>query len=149
MITDQFIWLFKKALQQLKEELLAYPDEETIWMPGPGIKNSAGHLTQHLIGNLKTFIGNPFANLKYIREREKEFSERQFSRDQLIQLIDETGFVIEKALLLRTEDFFKQNYPPGIIEIRADQTVDFILLYLYGHLNYHLGQINYHRRLLV
>jgi hypothetical protein len=27
-------------------------------------------------------------------------------------------------------------------------TLGYFLIHLYGHFNYHLGQINYHRRLL-
>jgi hypothetical protein len=66
----------------------------------------------------------------------------------LIEFIEETAVVIESALIYRSEDFFEQAYLSSVVNIQEDQTIGFMLHYLYGHLNYRFGQINYHRRLL-
>lgn len=53
MKAEQYIWLFQKSLRQLREELSACSDETTVWSVPTGIKNPAGHLSQHLVGSLK------------------------------------------------------------------------------------------------
>ncbi len=45
-----------------------------------------------------------------------------------------------------TDEDFAKTYP---IEVFGHpMTTEFFLIHLTTHLNYHLGQINYHRRLL-
>lgn len=148
MTTAQHSWLFEKSLNKLKEELEAYTNEEDLWIIDKEIKNSAGNLAQHLIGNLKTFVGKYMGGFEYKRERDREFNERQFIRAQLLALIDETNNIIQQSLSGKDEAFFQQPFPQEAVGIKEDQTIGFMLTYLYGHLNYHLGQINYHRRLL-
>lgn len=146
--TEQYIWLFRKGLNQIKEELLAYADEETLWIVEAAIKNSAGNLAQHLVGNLKLFVGKVMGGIDYKRERDREFNERQFTRAQLIDLLEETAVIIERSLRGKDAAFLDIAFPPEAVAIKDDQTNGFMLTYLYAHLNYHLGQINYHRRLI-
>jgi hypothetical protein len=148
MKTSDFVWQFNNGLDKLKEELLAYNDENTMWIIEKNIKNSAGHLAQHLVGNLKTFVGKFMGQIPYHRERDREFNERQFDRPTLIQLIEETKEVISKSLTDKDESFFAQPFPKEAVVIKEDQTNGFMLSYLGAHLSYHLGQVNYHRRLL-
>jgi hypothetical protein len=148
MKMSDFIWQFNNGLDKLKEELLAYDDENTMWIVEKNIKNSSGNLAQHLVGNLKTFVGKFMGQIPYHREREREFNERQFDRATLLLLIDETKEAISKSLTGKDESFFAQPFPKEAVVIKEDQTNGFMLTHLYAHLNYHLGQINYHRRLL-
>lgn len=147
-MTDQYSWLFRKGLDKTKEELLAYADEETLWVISGEIKNSAGNLAQHLVGNLKLFVGKIMGDIDYTRERDREFNERQFTRAQLLTLLEETATTIERSLTGKDAAFLDQPFPQEVVAIKEDQTNGFMLTYLYAHLNYHLGQINYHRRLL-
>ncbi len=147
-MTEQYTWLFRKGLNQTKEELLAYADEETLWIVEAGISNSAGNLAQHLVGNLKLFVGKVMGGIDYKRERDREFNERQFTRAQLVELLEETALIIERSLKDKDNAFLDTPFPPEAVSIKEDQTNGFMLAYLYAHLNYHLGQINYHRRLI-
>lgn len=148
MKTSDFLWLFDNGLNKLKEELLAYNDENAMWIIEKDIKNSAGHLAQHLVGNLKTFVGKYMGQIPYTRERDREFNERQFDRATLLRLIDETRETISKTLTNKDASFLESTFPAEAVMIKEDQTNGFMLAHLYAHLNYHLGQINYHRRLL-
>jgi hypothetical protein len=149
MKMSDFVWLFNNGLDKLKEELLAYDDENTMWIIEKNIKNSTGHLAQHLVGNLKNFVGKFMGQIPYVRERDREFNERQFDRATLLQFIDETKDAINKSLADKdASSFLAQPFPKEAVVVKDDQTNGFMLAYLYAHLNYHLGQINYHRRLL-
>lgn len=148
MNAEQYLWLFRKHLGSLKAEILAYTREEELWIVSGQISNSAGHLCQHLIGNLKTFVGKEMGGHPYTRERDKEFNLRQYDREQLLALIDETLTLIESSLSGMSPEDLDRPYDRSIVDIKEGQTVSFILVYLLNHLNYHLGQINYHRRLL-
>jgi len=146
--TEPYIWLFSNGLDKLKEELLAYTDDDALWIVSGTVKNSAGNLAQHLVGNLKTFVGREMGGFPYVRERDREFGERQFERPELLRLIDETKELVIKTLTGKEQDFMDNAFPPDVVKIKEGQTFGFMLAYLYAHLNYHLGQVNYHRRLL-
>jgi hypothetical protein len=148
MKTSDFLWLFDNGLNKLKEELLAYDDENAMWIIDKDIKNSAGHLAQHLVGNLKNFVGKYMGQIPYTRERDREFNERQFDRTTLLLLLDETKEAISKTLTDKDASFLELPFPSEAVVVKEGQTNGFMLAYLYAHLNYHLGQVNYHRRLL-
>ncbi len=143
---NSLVQLFTRDLKRLQTEVQLYSDETILWEVDKDIKNSAGNLTIHLIGNLNHFIGAVLGNTGYIRQREKEFSDKHIPRKQLFDHIDEVKLVIERAILNLTQGDLQKIYS---INIRKEEmTVQQFLIHLYGHLNYHLGQINYHRRLL-
>ncbi|WP_118975002.1 DinB family protein [Taibaiella koreensis] len=148
MTAEQYTWLFRQGIDKVKAELTAYPDEESLWIKAKAINNSTGHLAQHLVGNLRLFVGKTMGEVPYVRERDREFNERQFDRDQLLHMLEETATIIVHALQGKDEAFFAQAFPETVVTIKEGQTFGFMLHYLYAHLNYHLGQINYHRRLL-
>ena len=145
---ESYSWLFSNGLDKLTEELKAYKHDDDLWVVSGAIKNSAGNLAQHLVGNLKTFVGREMGGFPYMREREREFNERLFERSVLLQMIDETKEIIIKTLSGKDAVFLAQLFPAAAVNIKEGQTFGFMLTYLYAHLNYHLGQINYHRRLL-
>ncbi len=146
MITETLITLFHRDLSKLKTELEQYTDEATIWKVDKGIANSAGNLTLHLIGNLKHFIGTVLGSSGYVRQRELEFSLKNIPRIELLQQLDETIAVIGQVLPnLKTEDL-QNEYPVQVFG--KPMTTEYFLIHLATHLGYHLGQVNYHRRLL-
>ncbi|MET7038121.1 DUF1572 family protein [Elizabethkingia miricola] len=138
--------LFKRDLLKLKTEIESYQSEENIWKISKHISNSAGNLCLHLIGNLNHFIGAITGKTGYIRNREAEFSLKNVPRIQLTEMIDNTILVIESTLNNLNEDDLKKEYPLVVFEDKM--STEFFFTHLTAHLSYHLGQINYHRRLL-
>lgn len=145
-MTDHLIKLFNRDLDRLVNEVEAYFNEEDLWKVAGEISNPAGNLTLHLCGNLKHFIGAKLGNTGYIRERDKEFGDKDISREELLQNISETKrIVVDTLSKLKPEDMDKDFEIPNWKE---KVSTGFWLIHLSTHLNYHLGQINYHRRLL-
>ncbi len=145
-MTEFYIPLFKRDLEKLKEELQAYENGESIWQVAPGINNSAGNLALHLIGNLNHFIGTILGNTGYKRNREAEFNDKNVPLEQIFAGIDETIGVISSTLNHLSAKQLESDYPVEVFG--QPMNTSYFLLHLYGHLNYHLGQVNYHRRLI-
>ncbi len=146
MLKNSLIELFERDLQKLKTEIDLYKDEDNLWVVKEGISNSAGNLCLHLIGNLNHFIGATLGNTGYVRHRDDEFSLKNIPRQDLTMNIENCILIVKSTLLKLTDDDFVKEFPlekHGTIV----STID-MLLHLFGHLSYHLGQINYHRRLL-
>jgi len=146
MITQTLIALFERDLTKLKEELLTYHNEENIWKTEVQIPNSAGNLTLHLIGNLNAFIGAEIGKTGYVRNRPLEFSDKDVPREKMIAALDSTIQVIKNALSTLTEEDYAAEYP--LVVFKEKMSTEYFLIHLAVHLGYHLGQINYHRRLL-
>jgi len=138
--------LFNRDLEKLKTEISSYNDEKKLWKISGEIKNSAGNLCMHLCGNLQHFIGNIIGNSGYVRNREAEFSTKDIPKEKLLDEINVTAKVVEKTISELKEDKFNEIYPVNVFGY--EMTTEFFLVHLATHLNYHLGQINYHRRLL-
>jgi hypothetical protein len=146
MNIEYYSALFTRDINRLIDEVKSYPDEESLWKVLPGTTNSAGHLLQHLIGNLKTYIGNPFGNIRYERDRNAEFSARLFTREEFILTLEELVGTISFSLSKIPKGALDSVYPREIMSIHPDQTIEYILVHLLAHLSYHMGQINYQRR---
>jgi len=138
--------LFNRDLEKLKTEISSYNDEKKLWKISGEIKNSAGNLCMHLCGNLQHFIGNIIGNSGYVRNREAEFSTKDIPKEKLLDEINVTAKVVEKTISELKEDKFNEIYPVNVFGY--EMTTEFFLVHLATHLNYHLGQINYHRRLV-
>lgn len=146
MLIETLKTLFNRDLNQLKKEIKLYQNETDIWCVQKGISNSAGNLCLHLIGNLNTYIGAELGKTNYIRNRALEFSLKDIPAAELLNKIEETITVVDKALSSLTEEMLQNEYPLLVFETKM--TTEFFLIHLTTHLTYHLGQINYHRRLL-
>ena len=138
--------LFERDLKRVKTELSAYTDEDLIWVTTKEINNCTGNLILHVIGNLNWFIGAQLGNTGYERQRDLEFSGKDIARADLQAGLDKTIDTIEESLNRLDESDLNERYPIDVFE-RATN-VGYFLTHLYAHLNYHLGQINYHRRLI-
>ena len=146
MLIETLKSLFDRDLNKLKLEIESYQNESQIWEIDKNISNSAGNLCLHLIGNLNTYIGAEIGKTGYIRNRELEFSLKDVPGSELIEKIENTILVVNKALDTLTETDLEAIYPLAVFE--KEMTTGFFLIHLSTHLAYHLGQINYHRRLL-
>jgi len=138
--------LFLRDLEKLKTEISSFKDEKNIWKISVERKNSAGNLCLHLCGNLQHFIGAVLGNSGYIRNRDAEFSRKDVPFRELVAEIELTVKVVQKTLQELKEDDLQKTYPINVLGF--EMTTEFFLTHLTTHLNYHLGQINYHRRLL-
>lgn len=146
MLIETLKSLFNRDLNRLKSEIELYQNESQIWHIQKGIANSAGNLCLHLVGNLNTYIGAEFGKTGYIRNRALEFSLKDIPRAELINKIEETIVVVDNALNNVSEEELKMEFPLLVFETKT--STEFMLIHLTTHLAYHLGQINYHRRLL-
>jgi uncharacterized damage-inducible protein DinB len=138
--------LFRRDLEKLKSEIELYQNEANIWLIEPNVSNSAGNLCLHLIGNLNHFIGATLGKTDYVRNREAEFSDKNVPQIKLIEQIEKTIEVVEQSLAKVSEDQLQEEYP--LVVLGKATSTHYFLFHLVAHLSYHLGQINYHRRLL-
>lgn len=146
MITKTLIKLFTRDLYKLKIEIESYSNERNLWLVEKGITNSAGNLCLHLVGNLNAFIGAQLGNTNYIRQRDLEFSNKDVPRSELLKMVDDTIAVVENTLGKLKEQDLEKEYP--LLVFKEKTSTEYFLMHLVTHLTYHLGQINYHRRLL-
>lgn len=137
-------FLYQRSLNQLIENLNALPDE-LLWTVPEGVTNSCGVLTQHLVGNLNHYIGHGIGDTGYIRHRSREFSTTDTSQKELIDAIEDLKETLEEILENVEGDELVDDFP---LELSYETTKRGALIHLYGHLNYHVGQINYLRRIL-
>lgn len=147
MIREYFLNQSSTALKQLQDEINAYTSEEKIWMKTGLISNSGGHLCLHLIGNLNHFVGFALGDTGYIRHRETEFTSTPVSSALLSQKIDDTISMIQRTITMMSDDDMDKIYPQPSWH-QKPITTGFMLLEILLHLKYHLGQINYHRRMI-
>ncbi|WP_316786949.1 DinB family protein [Pedobacter frigiditerrae] len=146
MIIENLKTIFNRDLNRLKNEIEAYEDEANLWHIAGDTKNSAGNLCLHLIGNLNTYIGAGLGKSGYIRNRELEFSLKDVPKSDLLMMIEQTIKVVDESLSALKDEDLAQEYPTLVFEDKT--STGFFLIHLTTHLTYHLGQINYHRRLL-
>lgn len=146
MGTETLIKIFKRDLDRLKGEIESYNDEKNLWVLKDGISNCAGNLCLHLVGNLNHFIGAEFGKSGYVRQRDLEFSLKDVPRTELIKQVNDVKLIVENTLKTLTHDDLQKEYSRRVFEDKM--TTEFFLTHLTTHLAYHLGQINYHRRLL-
>jgi len=138
--------LYERDLNKLIEELNLFKKEKEIWKTKGDVKNSAGNLTLHLLGNLNHFIGRTLGHTDFIRKREDEFSLKDVPREKLISEIDSLKKVIEETLGKLSDEEMRKEYPLKIGDhVFTNET---LLIFLLSHFNYHLGQINYLRRMI-
>ena len=135
-----------RDLAALRRELDAYPDDDSVWVLPAGLPNSAGTLTLHLCGNLRHFVGARLGGSSYIRDREREFSARGASREALRADIAEAEAAVQRVLPALDVAALAAPYPDAVAN-HTFGTGDFIL-HLCSHFAYHLGQIDYHRRIV-
>lgn len=143
---QSLITLFERDIQRLYNEVQSYPNDAALWVLPTTIKNTGGNLALHLCGNLNHFIGAMLGNTGYVRDRDLEFSTKDVSIKELLILIEDVKSVVAQSLEGLTDEQLNEDYPLEPLGYRM--TTAYFLIHLNGHLNYHLGQINYHRRLL-
>jgi hypothetical protein len=146
MLIETLRTLFNRDLNRLRSEIEQYKNEADIWKIDGQIKNSAGNLCLHLVGNLNTYIGKKLGNTGYVRNRDLEFSLKDVPKKELIEKIDATVAMINQTFESLDEKTLSAEYP--VLVFDEITSTEFLMVHLTTHLTYHLGQINYHRRLI-
>jgi len=146
MLTETLIQIFERDLNRLITEIDLYKNEQNIWRIEEDILNSTGNLTLHIIGNLNTYIGKEIGKTNYIRNRELEFSQKGISKHELIKSLNETIDIVRKSLINLQQNELENEYPTLVFTEKT--STGFLLVHLTTHLTYHIGQVNYHRRLI-
>lgn len=144
---QSLLQLYQRDILNLYKEIELYQDESQIWEVLDGTSNSGGNLALHLMGNLNTYFGKNLGNTGYVRNREAEFACNNIPKEILLKSIEEVNQVISKVLSTITDEQMKAIYPENVLGY--EMTTEYFLIHLHGHLTYHTGQINYHRRGLV
>lgn len=138
--------LFRRDITRLGQHLEAFPTEESVWQLLPGVMNSGGNLALHLEGNLREYIGRQLGRIVYKRERPLEFSSRGIAKSELVRRIGEVREIIPAVIESLTPEQMEEQFPE-VIQGVPMSTQQF-LVHLFGHLNWHLGEMDYLRRIL-
>ena len=146
MLAASIAAILARDLRALSREIEAYPDDELPWHVPPGIANSGGNLVLHLCGNLQYLVGAQLGATGFVRDRDAEFTQRGVARRELVARVQATSSVVERTLAGMSDERLAEDFPLVLNGYRA-RTDDF-LLHLATHLAYHLGQVDYHRRLV-
>ena len=144
---QSLLQLFQRDIQKLYTEIELYQDESQLWEVLDGTSNSGGNLALHLMGNLNTYFGRNLGNTGYVRNREAEFADKNVPKEILLKSIQEVNQLVSQVLSTLTDEQMKAIYPENVLGY--EMTTEYFLIHLHGHLTYHTGQINYHRRFLV
>jgi uncharacterized damage-inducible protein DinB len=145
MVSDLTL-LFERDITKLETEIAAFRNENNLWRSAPGVTNPAGNLCLHLVGNLRTYIGKNIGHIAYTRDRDAEFNLRNLPQSQLVAMVNDTSNIVTIALSRLTEKDLDERYTENVFDF--EMTNGYFLAHLLGHLSYHLGQVNYLRRIL-
>ena len=146
MLKESLVHIYERDLNKLITEINLYKDENNLWVIREGIGNSAGNLCLHLLGNLNHFIGAALGHTGYVRYRDDEFALKNIPRQDLVINIENCILVVKNTIEKLSPEDLEKDFPLEKNGLIVSTT--HMLLHLLAHLSYHLGQINYHRRLL-
>ena len=135
-----------RELKALRREVESYPNDEDLWEILPGIANPGGNLALHLAGNLQYFVGQVLGKNGYVRNRDAEFGSRDIPRAELLSEIDNAIQAVETGMSSISEEDLAQPFPEKVGGVSS--TTGAFLAHFATHLAYHLGQVDYHRRIL-
>ncbi len=144
MLAHELSALFDRDIARLMQELKAFPDTASAWKTAPGVTNAAGTLALHLEGNLREYIGRQLGNIAFTRDRPLDFSARGVDRDELVARLESVRQQIPPVIRALSDAQLDAIYPEDVL--KKPITTRQFLIHLEAHLNYHLGQIDYLRR---
>lgn len=145
-IAHELAALFLRDITRLRQEIASFPSADLLWRTVPGVANAAGNLALHLEGNLREYVGRQLGGIAYQRERQIEFSTRGLAIDDLMARIEDLREMVPRVIAALDAAQMDGEYPEAVLG--EPMTVRYFLVHLHGHLTYHLGQINYVRRVV-
>ena len=138
--------ILRRELAAVRRSIDAYPDDASLWEQRPGLPNAGGTIALHLAGNLQHYLGAVLGGSGYRRDRDAEFSRRGVSRADVQAELAAAERAIDLGISALSEDRLDDPYPEALSGQRLSARK--FLLHLSAHLAYHLGQLDYHRRLV-
>jgi uncharacterized damage-inducible protein DinB len=142
---ETLVQIFERDLDKLKSEIEVFP-EDKLWITSGDIKNSAGNLAIHIAGGLEHFIGFGLGHSEYLRDRDFEFEAKGLTKKEIFERISSAKDFTSRTLKNLDPKKLPNPYPKEVAD--RGWTIEFFLIHLVSHVNYHLGQINYLRRLV-
>ncbi len=146
MLNSVLANFYERDLRKLIEEVNLFRNEGDLWRTNGSVKNSSGNLVLHIIGGLNYLIGATLAQTGYLRDRDQEFIKKGVERKDLVGQLEELIGMINKKVNALTQEQMEGEYP--IFFDKPKTSTSYVLQQLLLHLNYHLGQVNYLRRIL-
>lgn len=145
-VNNSVMQILERDLNKVINEIQLFENDKKVWVIAGSINNSAGNLALHIAGAVNHFIGKVLGNNNYVRTREKEFSEKNLPKELVIMNLKQAIETAKKVLPLISEQDMRNEFPEKLGGVTM--TIEFFLIHLISHINYHLGQVNYHRRVL-
>ena len=142
MLNSVLANFYERDIRKLIEEVNLFRNEEDLWRTQGSVKNASGNLVLHIIGGLNHFIGATLAQTRYVRNRDQEFISKDVARKDLVAQLEELIPMINETV---NAQHIEAEYP--LIFDDAKRSNGYVLVQLSLHLNYHLGQVNYLRRI--
>lgn len=146
MLNHTLAEFYERDLRKFIEEINLFNDEANLWKTAGGVKNTSGNLALHIIGGTNYLIGAVLGKTGYIRNRDLEFIQKDVPRHELISKLEALIDIVVKTITSTTPEDLEADYP--IFFDKPKTSVSYVLVQLLAHLNYHLGQVNYLRRIL-
>jgi hypothetical protein len=132
--------IFQKAVHDLAEPL----SESQFWAKPVESGNSFGHLVLHLTGNLNHRVGALLGGTGYVRDREREFTEKNVpSKTEALTRLDEAVATFRRVVSGLSAEQMAAPYPEGHYPTVLDG-----LIALLAHFALHRGQMSYIARLV-
>jgi len=146
MLNNVLVNFYERDIRKLIHEVNLFNNEEDLWRTQGSVKNSCGNLVLHIIGGLNYLIGTTLAHTGYIRDRNQEFIRKNVEKNELIAQLEELIPMINKTVNALNREDMEAEFP--IFFDQPKTSTSYVLVQLLLHLNYHLGQVNYLRRIL-
>jgi uncharacterized damage-inducible protein DinB len=116
--------------------------DEQFWRNPYPYGNSVGHLVLHLTGNLNYYVGARVAVTGYVRDRDREFTDKQPpTKEEALRRLDETISMVVATLRKQEAEDWGKAYTAER-EPEAENRFQ-IFVRCAGHAYHHVGQIVY------
>ena len=130
-----------KKIEQYAQDylrLLESLSEDELWSTAGNIPNSIGTLARHLTGNLNHYFGTAFLESGYVRMRDKEFTENNVPKAQVIADLESAAKITQQALHTVDEKTLDQPYtsPEG----QVYESLGYYIIHMAMHFAMHYGQ---------
>ncbi len=134
---------FEHAFQRLADEIHAYPNDWKIWIREGEIRDSAGNLSLLLIQ-----LVHHTAMLLTGKEQPSADQEHSgfMSRAELVKKAEKARKSLMESISNIREDALDREFPLPFQN--KPITASTYLIYLLTEIYFHLGRINYHRKLV-
>jgi uncharacterized damage-inducible protein DinB len=115
---------------------------EQFWHKPYSYGNSVGHLILHLTGNLSYYVGARIVETGYVRNRDREFTEKQRApKEQVLREFDRAIALVVATIRKQSPGDWTASYTAEREPDAKDRFTAF--LRCAGHAYHHVGQIIY------